>query len=215
MTMPAQEQTDRSEPLSASRLFAPADRTLPTMLRRQAERHGAKPLVRIGDRAWTYADAPRLAARAAARLVQAGVGAGDRVALLCTNSPEFIEMLLGCGWLGAVLVPINTALRGAQLQHILANSGARLLVVEAGLAGALETIDLATLPLDALWLIDEPTGNLAPPTLAHPMPALGSAEIDPSPLRPGDLLAILYTSGTTGPSGPRTRPCSPSPGPGR
>ena len=38
--------------------------------------------------------------------------------------------MLGCGWLGAIAVPINTASRGAQLEHILANCGARLLVVE-------------------------------------------------------------------------------------
>lgn len=200
MTSPAPEQADRPEPLGASRLFAPADRTLPTMLRRQAERHGAMPLVRIGDRVWSYADAPGLAARAAAWLAQAGVGAGDRVALFCANRPEFIEMLLGCGWLGAVLVPINTASRGAQLQHILANSGARLLVAEASLVGALETIDLPALPLEALWLIDEPAGDAALPAIARAMPALGSVEIDPAPLRPGDPLAILYTSGTTGPS---------------
>ena len=39
------------------------------------------------------------------------------------NRIEFMSLVLGCGWLGAVVVPINTASRGMQLQHILANSG--------------------------------------------------------------------------------------------
>jgi crotonobetaine/carnitine-CoA ligase len=182
-----------SEPLGASRLFAPAERTLPIMLRRQAKRHGDKPLVRVGERVWTFAEAPDLAARAAARLHEAGIGTGDRVALICGNRAEFVEILLGCGWLGAVLVPINTASRGAQLRHMLANSGARLLIVEAELVGALSHVDLPVLPVETVWLIGAPADGRA-------LPPLGLATIEPAPLGPGDPFAILYTSGTTGPS---------------
>jgi carnitine-CoA ligase len=182
-----------SEPLDASLFFAPRDRVLATMLRRQAARHGARPLVRIGERSLSFAAAPDLAQRSAARLREAGVGAGDRVALICGNRADFIEILLGCGWLGAVLVPINTASRGAQLRHMLANSGARLLIVEADLVGSLSHVDLPTLPVETTWLIDAPGDP-------HAMPALGSAAAEPAPLGPGDPFAILYTSGTTGPS---------------
>ena len=51
-----------------------------------------------------------------------GVIKGDRVALMCSNRPEFLEIYLGCAWMGAVTVPINTALRGIQLSHILRNA---------------------------------------------------------------------------------------------
>ena len=117
------------EPLDAGRIFAPPHRTLPIMLQRQAEKHGNRPLFRAGDRILSFAEMPALASRAASRLKLAGIGRGDRVALMCSNRPEFIEMFLGCAWLGAILVPINTAARGASLHHILANSGARLLVM--------------------------------------------------------------------------------------
>ena len=50
---------------------------------------------------------------------------------MCGNRAEFIESFLGCAWLGAVAVPINTASRGPQLAHFLHNSGARLLIIEA------------------------------------------------------------------------------------
>ncbi len=182
-----------SEPLDASRIFAPRDRVLATMLRQQAARHGDRPLVRIGERRLTFAEAPELAARSAARLRDGGIRAGDRVALICGNRAEFIEILLGCGWLGAVLVPINVASRGAQLRHMLANSGARLLIVEADLVGSLSHVDLPTLPVETLWLIDARGDPRA-------MPALGSTTAEPVPLGPGDPFAILYTSGTTGPS---------------
>jgi len=186
------------EPLDAGRFFAPGERSLAIMLQAQAGKYGAKPLVQAGERSWSFAEAPELAACSAGRLYAADLRQGDRVALICENRPEFIEVFLGVAWLGAILVPINTASRGLQLRHILENSGARLLVIEAALLGALEHVDLATLPLEAIWVIDSPNGTKAPP-LAQPLPALGEA-VPAASVRPGDTLAILYTSGTTGPS---------------
>jgi crotonobetaine/carnitine-CoA ligase len=62
--------------------FAPADRTLPAMLTRQAERHGDKPLVTAGEKAWTYAQTRAAAARFAGTLREAGIKPGDRVAVI-------------------------------------------------------------------------------------------------------------------------------------
>jgi carnitine-CoA ligase len=185
------------EPLDAGRIFAPPHRTLPVMLQRQAEKHGNKPVFRAGDRILTFAEMPALASRAASGLKLAGIGRGDRVALMCSNRPEFIELFLGCGWLGAILVPINTAARGTSLHHILANSGARLLVMEAALLDALALVDLASLALERIWLIGAPSAHAARPQIAAPYPEAG-ATTPAAALRPGDLLAILYTSGTTG-----------------
>jgi carnitine-CoA ligase len=187
------------EPLDAGRIFAASERSLAIMLEAQARKYGAKPLVQTGEKSWSFSEAPRLAARAAGRLHAAGMRQGDRIALICDNRPEFIELFLGCAWLGASLVPINTASRGLQLRHILENSGARLLVIEAALLGALEHVDLATLPLEAIWFIDRPSEDAPTPALARVLPPLAEA-VPAAPTRPGDTLAILYTSGTTGPS---------------
>jgi crotonobetaine/carnitine-CoA ligase len=187
------------EPLDAGRIFAPGDRTVAFMLEAQARKHGAKTLAQAGSQAWTFAEAPGLAARAAGRLHEAGIRQGDRVALICENRPEFIELFLGCAWLGAILVPINTASRGLQLQHILDNSGARLLIVETALQGALDHVDTARLKLETVWLIDPPAKGAPVHPLARLLPPVGSA-VPASPVRPSDTLAILYTSGTTGPS---------------
>ncbi len=108
----------------------PAERTLPAMLRRQAERFTGRPLLGLAGSTWLHQDAAEAAARRAAALQAAGVGFGDRVALMCSNRVEFLETFLGCGWLGAVSVPINTAAMGPQIGYFLANSGARLLVIE-------------------------------------------------------------------------------------
>lgn len=179
--------------------FRPAERTVPQMLVRQAERHGDRLLVVAGDTRWTFLQALDRARACGAALQRAGIQAGDRVALLCSNRVEFLEVLLGCAWIGAVTVPINTASRGAQLRHILGNSGARLLVTEPeGLAvvQALDALGDGPLPLQAIWVLDGAgTGD----SRCAPYPAdPGPARASPAALRPGDMLAILYTSGTTG-----------------
>ncbi len=177
--------------------FAPGERTLPAMLARQADRHGDRPLFKTRSAAWTVAECRDIAARAAGSLSQAGIVAGDRVAIMCGNRPEFMQLYLGCAWLGAIAVPLNVAAKGTQLSHMLANSGARLLVIEAALAPCLATVALDRLPLERVWLIDPAELALACPT--DPLPPLG-APVPPGPVRPGDTVAILYTSGTTGPA---------------
>src|SRR5262249_8788352 len=109
-----------------SQLFAPADRTLPAMLTRQAERFAQRPLLTAGGTTWTYAETYEAAERCAGTLRAAGIQPGDRVAIICSNRIEFLEIVLGCAWLSAVAVPINVASRGPQLQHILSNCAARL-----------------------------------------------------------------------------------------
>ncbi|MBM3647069.1 MAG: ATP-dependent acyl-CoA ligase [Alphaproteobacteria bacterium] len=185
------------EPLDAGRLFAPADRSLAVMLQAQALKFGARRLVQSGERSWSFAEAVDLAARSAGRFAAAGIERGDRVALMCENRPEFIEIFLGTAWLGASLVPINTASRGLQLRHILDNSGARLMVIEAALLGALEHVGLDTLKVETIWVIDRPGAGA--PTIARLLPALGEP-VAPAATQPSETLAILYTSGTTGPS---------------
>src|SRR6185295_19643987 len=72
--------------------FAPPDRTLPAMLARQAERHGAQTLVSAGEAAWTYGQTRAAAARFASTLREAGIRPGDRVAVICSNRIEFLEV---------------------------------------------------------------------------------------------------------------------------
>jgi carnitine-CoA ligase len=183
---------------SIADLFPPAERTLPKLLQRQAARFTDKDLVRIGDLRLSYAAAPDFAARSAGALAQAGIREGDRVAVMCNNRAEFITLMLGCGWLGATLTPINTAARGVQLAHVLDNSGARLLVIEAELLPVLDLVDFAALPVEKIWLIGEGSARLSRPLPATaPMATTGEA-VPAGACKPGDTFAILYTSGTTG-----------------
>ena len=187
----------RSEPYLLPDLFAPLERTVPAILTRQAARYGNRRLVTVSGTTFTFAEMLTAAAGYAGALAQAGVKAGDRVAILCANRAELLLSVLGCGWLGAIAVPVNTASRGAQLEHILANCGARLMVIERELTGVLAPLSRDRIAVETLWLVGEgpmpdPAGFTAAP---FPPPA---DPVQPHAVLPGDTFAILYTSGTTG-----------------
>ena len=77
------------------------------------------------------AEVASAANRLANALVALGVRPGDRVATLVENSPEAMLAWWGIVRGGAVAVPINTAYKGEYLRHQLADSGSRVLIVEA------------------------------------------------------------------------------------
>lgn len=162
--------------------FAPRDRTLPAMLRRQADVFGARAFLSIAGANWSHGDVATVAARRAGALRAAGVQRGDRVAVMCGNRAECLETVLGCGWIGAVAVPINTASMRPQIEYVLSDCGATLLVIEERFVER-----LGATPPSALWIVD------------RDWPAGGDA-IDAAAIEPGDPLAVLYTSGTTGPA---------------
>ena len=181
----------------------PRERTLPAMLQHAAERFGDRPLVTLAGVSWSHREAAGIAARRAAALRETGVARGERVALMCGNRSEFLEIFLGCGWLGAVSVPINTASMGPQIEYFLADSGARLLVIEAGFIERLGTADLSRTALQMIWLVGVDEAVQGETTLGGvpcvAWPASREAA-EPATIQPGETLAILYTSGTTGPA---------------
>ena len=180
--------------------FPPGDRTLSTMLRRQAALYPDRALFRVGDTEWSFAEACAVAAGTASRLAEAGIRAGDRVAILCGNGPALMQAYLGCAWAGIVAVPINTASRGGQLEHILRNCGARLAVVDEALLPNLQAAAAAEgVVLERAWVVGGDATRTAAALALAPFPAPGEPA-EPYPARPGDTVAILYTSGTTGPS---------------
>lgn len=179
--------------------FPPADQTLARMLQAQAELYGDRDLMRMDNGSFTYNEACEIAARSAAGLAEAGVEAGDRVAIICSNRIEFMHTYLGCAWVGAVAVPINVASRGAQLEHILRNCGAKLVVVEPEFADVLLPLADADLQLEKAWVVGDPAQVNLPHLQVTSIPKVEQG-IPPFPARPGDMVVILYTSGTTGPS---------------
>ncbi|MGW7545888.1 AMP-binding protein [Streptomyces sp. NPDC054770] len=159
--------------------------TVPELVEAAAQRYGDRPFLRIGGTARTYTGTRAAAAGMAGALAARGCRPGDRVAALLGNRVELVDLVLGCAWLGAVAVPLNTALRGRSLEHALREARPRFLYAEPEPA---QRAAEAGYP-GTVWVAGE-TG--APyPGEAAPLP--------PAPVRPQDTAAVLFTSGTTGP----------------
>lgn len=195
------EPTRTGTPLSA---LQPESRTVVAMLQRQAGKFGSRPLLQMGNVSWCHADAAQAAARRASALKIAGIEKGDRIALMTSNRIEFLEVFLGSSWLGAITVPVNTASMGPQIGYFLADSGARLLVIEQTFFDRLSHANLATSGLKSIWIVGAdltlPATLDGIPCQAFPATAAGADEAEPAEVLPGDTLALLYTSGTTGPA---------------
>ena len=184
--------------MTMTELLAPPERTVARMLARQAAVFGARPALAMGAQGWSHAQVQEMAARRASALLSVAAR-GERVAIMCGNRPEFLEAFLGAAWAGLVSVPINTASMGPQIEYFLANSQTRLLVIEAQYLPRLAQAGLGSCQLQAIWVLD---ADAATPAQIQGVPVLGwPGPGEPQPaadVKPGDTLAILYTSGTTG-----------------
>lgn len=161
----------------------------------------ASPALRHRGLDVSYSVLRDLSVHSAAGLQALGLQAGDRVALYLANRPEVVEFALACSRIGAIFIPLSPLLRARQLEHVLQDSGARLLVTsETTLPQALQAA--ASCPqLRAVAVTDTvdpmPASGLAPPLLR--LEDLRSSN-PPSPATTteNDAAAILYTSGSTG-----------------
>jgi len=144
-----------------------------------------------GDLRLTYAELSERRDRLVSALAASDIGAGDRVAALCANSHVMVELHQAVPARGAVLVPVNTRLAAAEMSYILEHSGASLLVATHEFA---ETARAIAAEADIPVIIAGHTTDTYEPWLSSAVPDRGDRiEVDEH-----DLLAINYTSGTTG-----------------
>jgi acyl-CoA synthetase (AMP-forming)/AMP-acid ligase II len=149
----------------------------------------------LGDTRLTFKQMNQRANRLANAVGQLGIGPGDRVAMLSLNEPEFFDLYFGLGKIGAILVPLNHRLAGPEIQYILNDCQARVLVFGGDFEPVVESIR-EDIPCEHLVALKE-----TPPPYAGSYKDLtaGADEAEPE-IRSGgdDTLTILYTSGTTG-----------------
>ena len=145
-----------------------------------------------GAPAYTYRQLAAHAAAAARRLAARGVGKGTPVALLCENRPEWAVAYFAVHLSGAVCVPIDARLKGAEVRGILQHSRARLFLVSQPLSPA----------------ADEAAAGLAHVAVARIEDLVGETDGVTSPEFPAagagvagqDVAVLSFTSGTTGAS---------------
>jgi acyl-CoA ligase (AMP-forming) (exosortase A-associated) len=156
--------------------------------------HARRDALAHGDQRIAYEALRASSERLAGALAGRGLVRGDRIVVYLQNRPEVLEVALAASRLGAIFVPANPLLRGRQLQHVIEDSGARLLIAGRDALPGLADV-VAKLPGLDVVICDAEAGDAQTRyagLLATPPGAVGSRVGENEPL------AILYTSGSTG-----------------
>ncbi len=166
-------------------------------------RRGAKPLLICDDERLTYADADSRSAALAAHLVALGAGKGTHVGLLYPNGAQFVVAALAAARIGAVVVPFSTFSTAAELRRQLLDSDVGVLLATrshrthdyvAALGAAVGT----PVPAGPLWSPEVPVlRHIVFDLVFDPAPAAAELTAREDDVDGSDVLAIIYTSGST------------------
>ncbi|GAB3234976.1 long-chain-fatty-acid--CoA ligase [Mycolicibacterium hippocampi] len=150
------------------------------------------PALVVDDRTITFGELDARSSRAAQAFSSAGIGFGDRVAFVERNGAEFFDVVFGLAKLGAVAVPVNWRLAAPEIRHIVADCRAAAIVVGEEFFGHVEAIE-AQISAEVVAIgSHDRWPDFADWVAAHPA-------VDPGVATgPDDLVALMYTSGTTG-----------------
>lgn len=169
--------------------------TVGGMLQTATKDRGDKPFLMFEDDVYSYADMDERSARAANGLREIGVTKGSHVAMLVPNQPEFLFAWFGAARIGAPVVPVNVALKGDGLVHIVDHSDAETAVVHAELMDRFEAVRDRLPKIRRVVVIGGDAGD----DISWDGVAQGDpVDADLGDVDANDLMMLMYTSGTTG-----------------
>lgn len=166
------------------------------LLRTSSEKFGARTALIAGDRSLSYGELWASIVQLGFTLRGLGVRRGDRVGILLPNIPAFIQAYFGILAAGATVVPINTLYKPDEIRYLLEDAGIQWVltarVFVTAIQGAAQALPspVQVIPLDA------ESGPFQ--AKMHGAPSSRSPEHEPVDVRPEEIAACLYTSGTTG-----------------
>lgn len=175
--------------------------TMAEAFRQIASEHPRREALVCGKVGATYGQVADRITALACGLDRLGIGKGDKVAANLAPGPEFVYLFFALAELGAVMVPINPQLRSRQVDYLLRDSEPAA-VVTSGWLGADEgrrMIEAMRPEVPSLrYIILAEGGTESDGRLADLMSVEVVSSFHPSDVAPDDLLALLYTSETTG-----------------
>ncbi len=162
--------------------------SIPELLHKQAENYADKTYLIFKDQEFSYGKIREISQRQAEGLRKKGLQKSDRVALLCPNRPEFIFTYYGAMAAGMVIVPINVLLQGPEVEFIINNCGAKILVYDPVFAPIVSVIQDNCSTLEHKIEIGSPSYQ----------ELLAAEEAPFTQVAAEEAAGIIYTSGTTG-----------------
>ena len=169
--------------------------TLYEIISSQAKKRKRKAALFVDDEKITYGQILEKVDKLAAFLLQKGIKEDDKVALFLRNSPEFIYTVFAISKIGAIAVPINTFLKAEELDYILADSGACLLLASQIYE---KVVNENTVCQNIIWEGDVTDDKWVTFNDAYHIFGMEEKSITQVDRTQDDCAIIIYTSGTTG-----------------
>ena len=126
--------------LEKVRAVNPEEMAIGKVIDQKGEKNGTRPFLRMTGGEVTYRELAEKVRRAASGFLQLGIRQGDKAAIILPNGPEYFYAWFGLCHIGAMMVPVNTALKGEGLQFILDHSDARAVIVHTRFLPSLRPI---------------------------------------------------------------------------
>jgi long-chain acyl-CoA synthetase len=172
-------------------------RNIRELLEAQAQRFPHKTFLSFvnDSRTFSYSKVDQLTNQIANLFLSLGVSKGDTLSLLLPNLPEMVWCYLACMKIGAVAGPINIQLKLPEIEYILTNSQARLLVTASAYWPMIEPLRASVATLSQILLLD---GDVSRTLHFQREVNRQESQLNPMDLEWDDEAVMIYTSGTTG-----------------
>ena len=167
------------------------------MLSAAANKHAKTTVVYNDKQKISYHTLKREVDAVAAYLQSIGVKFGDKVALVVSNSPEFITAYFAITAIGAVAVPLNTFLKSGEFAYILNDCQAKFLFASTNLVKELKDLQEQTQLEHVIWIGEAKSFDDYHLSFAEALACTLKPDLSKQP-EINDLAHIIYTSGTTG-----------------
>lgn len=171
-------------------------RTIGELVRVAAAQFGSSPFVTFQGQVISYEEMNARTNRVANALRTLGIRTGSRVAVLCSNRLEYLDLWFGLSKLGAIELPVNSSYKHPQIHHVLGRADVAAIVVEGALTAGLDQV-IAEFPRCQVIELD---GAPQPPRLSYRELLRSASATEPKGIAVsgGDVVAVMNTSGTTG-----------------
>lgn len=172
------------------------------LLRQVAEQHPERPAIIFHNQVLTYREVISLVNSLANGLRGLGLGKGDTICVFTPNCPEYPLLFEAAATIGAIFCPINPSYKERELAYQLGDAEAKAIVVQENLLPLLQRVlQQEHFPqLRQIMVIGEARPDLLPEahSLARLIRQSSPQRPEPTPIAGDDILALPYSSGTTG-----------------
>ncbi|MCX6001082.1 MAG: AMP-binding protein [Chloroflexi bacterium] len=172
------------------------------MLEEAAQKHPEDTYFWFEGRRHSYGDVLAQSRMVARGFAEQGVKKGSHVAMLMENCPEFIYTWFGLALLGAVEAPFNPFHKGSILEYLINYSDAEILVISSSFIDEIRSVEDRICNVKKIIIEGqfkgEPFKKIE--TIAFAALLEGDGKLQTAEVKYNDIMALMFTSGTTGPS---------------